>query len=97
MTKFFNDQINPVSKLDLLPVEYHRQPDLAGHFKAALLEFMGETALVSAFEQSRTKNGVNVHCRRNDCARNVIDPQRRKRGRGNSHPQSITQKPRSTL
>lgn len=48
--KTLDDQIDPVPKLDLLPIENYRQPDLAGHRESALSDFMRETTLIAAFQ-----------------------------------------------
>ena len=71
--QILDDQIDPVPKFNFLSVENDRKADLAGHFKAALSEFVGETALICAFEQAGPEHGMNVHSRRDDCTRNLID------------------------
>ena len=48
--RILDDQVDAVTKLDLFSVENNRQSDLARYSEAALSEFMGETALISAFE-----------------------------------------------
>lgn len=88
----FDDQIDPVSEFDFFSVENHRQPNLARHLKAALSEFVGEATLAGAFQQPRPKHGVDVHGRRNDRPRNLVDAKRSKRRSGSSHPNYITQK-----
>lgn len=92
-----DDQIDAVAKFDLLSVENHRQPDLAGHLKATLSDFMGETALVGAFQQARPEHRVDVHGRRNDCPRNLIDAKRSKRRSRSAHPNCITHEAGFTL
>jgi hypothetical protein len=65
---FHNDevlyhQVHPVPELDLLSVVNYGQTDLAGHLDPALPDFMRETSLISAFQQPRAKDSVNVHGR----------------------------------
>src|SRR5882672_2326430 len=83
--KTLDDQIDSVAEFDLFSIENHRQGDLACHIKAALFEFMGEAALIRAFEQPGPQNGVNVHRGRDNRARNLIDPMRLKGEGGSSH------------
>ncbi len=49
----FDDQINSVSKFDLLSVVNDRKTDLATHFESAFSKLMSKTSLVSALQQSR--------------------------------------------
>jgi hypothetical protein len=73
--QILDDQIDPVSKFNVLSLVYHRQADLTGYIEAALLKFMRKTALIGTFQQARPQHGVNVHCRRDDRARNLIYPE----------------------
>jgi len=92
-----DDQIDPIPQFDLLSVEYNWQPDLTGHAEAAFSEFMGKTALISAFEQPRSEDRMNVHCGRHDRARNLIYSKLSKRRNRSRHPNYIAQKVRFTL
>ena len=92
-----DDQIDPVSKLNFLSLENYRQPDLACHFKAMLSEVMGEAALVDTFEQPRPENRMDMHCRRNNRAGNLIDTQGVRRERSSSHSKLISRRPGFTL
>ena len=71
--KVLDHQIDPVSELNLLSVENHREADLARHIKATLSEFVDKTALISALQQPGHKNGVHVHSGRYDCTRDLIN------------------------
>jgi len=68
-----DDQIDAIPKFDFFSVENHRQTNLAGHFESAFSEFMGQTALVGALQQSRSENRMDMHCGSDNRARNLID------------------------
>ncbi len=95
--QLLDDQIDPVPQFDLFSVENYGQTNLAGHFESALSKFMGETALISAFEQTWPEDRMNVHSGRHDGARNLIDPKRMNGRSGNGHPICIPHLPGFTL
>jgi hypothetical protein len=95
--QILDDQVDPVAQFDFFSVENHRQPDLAGDCKSAFPKFMSKTSLVGALQQSGTKYGVNVHSRRHDCARNLVNANRRDRWCRSDHSNYITHQSRFTL
>jgi hypothetical protein len=83
--ELFDDEVDPVPKLDSFSVENYRQPDLAGNYEPALSKFMSKTSLIGAFQQTRAEHGVNVHGGRHDSSRNLVDANRLEGWRRSNH------------
>ena len=68
-----DDEMNAISKVDLLALINDRQPDLTGDTDPSLSKLVEHTCPVSALEQTRPEGRVNSHCRTDDLAGEFVD------------------------
>jgi hypothetical protein len=86
-----NDQVDAVSKLNLFPIEHHRQSNLTGYCESAFSQFMSETGLIRTFQQPRSQHGVDMHRGRYNRPRELVNPNWLQAGNSRSHENGLSQ------
>jgi hypothetical protein len=70
----FDDQVDPVSRIEPLPSILQRERDLAFDFQASLQQLKHQTRFARGLENARAKRPMNIECRADNLFCNGVQP-----------------------